>query len=137
VTEPRTSGSADPSSAGALVHRLTEQLSRLARDELKLAEAELGRKAGLMAKGAGIFGGSGVLAVFGTGCLLAAGVAGIATVLPVWLAALIVGVFLFACAGLAALLGKREVSHATPVVPEQTMQNLQADVQAITERARP
>jgi hypothetical protein len=134
MPEPGAGRSAD--SAAVLSHRLTEQLSRLARDEFRLAETELGRKAGLMAMGAGMLGGSGMIALFGTGCLLAAAVAGIATVLPVWLAALIVGAFLVGCAGLIAALGKHEVSRATPMVPEQTVQSLKADAQAITERAR-
>jgi hypothetical protein len=123
-------------SAGQLVQQLTEQLSRLARDEVKLAEAELTSKARHIARGAGIFGGSGIVAVYGAGCLLAAAIAGLATVLAVWLAALIVGAALFAAAGLAVLIGKRQVSEATPLVPQEAIASVKADAETITERAR-
>jgi|HubBroStandDraft_5_1064220.scaffolds.fasta_scaffold979624_2 hypothetical protein len=129
---------ATPASGGGnstheIIQQLAEQLSHLVRDEVKLAEAEMTRKGKRVAKGAGLFGGSGVVALYGAGCLIAAAVAGLATVLAVWLAALIVAAVLFGCAGLAALAGKREVSHATPLVPEQTIASVQADAETITE----
>ena len=60
---------ADQSTAD-LVHRATEQVSRLIRDELALARTELaekGRHAGL---GIGLFGGGGVFALLGVGTAL-------------------------------------------------------------------
>ena len=122
-------------SAGELVKQLSEQVSRLIRDELKLAEYEMTRKAKRAGRGAGMFGGSGLLALYGIGCLLAAAIIGLAGVLPAWAAALIVGGALLAVAGLAALLGKNQVSKATPPVPEQTVQSVRADVEEIKERA--
>ncbi len=122
-------------SAGELVKQLSEQVSRLIRDELKLAEYEMTRKAKRAGRGAGMFGGSGLLALYGIGCLLAAAIIGLAGVLPAWAAALIVGGVLLAVAGLAALLGKSQVSKATPPVPEQTVQSVRADVEEIKERA--
>ena len=122
-------------SAGELVKQLSEQVSQLIRDELKLAEYEMTRKAKRAARGAGMFGGSGLLALYAGGCLLAAAIIGLAGVLPAWAAALIVGVALLAAAGLAALLGKGQVSKATPPVPEQTVQSVRADVEEIKERA--
>ena len=126
---------AQEASAGELVKQLSEQVSRLIRDELKLAEYEMTRKAKRAGRGAGMFGGSGLLALYGIGCLLAAAIIGLAGVLPAWAAALIVGGVLLAVAGLAALLGKSQVSKATPPVPEQTVQSVRADVEEIKERA--
>ena len=126
---------AQEASAGELVKQLSEQVSRLIRDELKLAEYEMTRKAKRAGRGAGMFGGSGLLALYGVGCLLAAAIIGLAGVLPAWAAALIVGGVLLAVAGLAALLGKGQVSKATPPVPEQTVQSVRADVEEIKERA--
>ena len=123
-------------STGELVHQAAEQLSRLVRDEIKLAQTELTRKARQIGKGAGLFGGSGVLAFYGTGCLLAAAVAGLALVLPVWAAALVVGGAVLALAGLAALLGSHELKQSTPMMPEQAMQSTRADVETIVERTR-
>jgi hypothetical protein len=133
-------GSAQPAvapqaSAGELVRQLSEQVSRLIRDELKLAEYEMTSKARRIGRGAGMFGGSGLVALYGIGCLLAAAIIGLASVLPAWAAALIVGGALLLIAGLAALVGKSQVSKAVPPVPEQTVQSVQADVEEIKERA--
>ena len=138
MAEPN--GSAQPAvgpdaSAGELVKNLTEQVSRLIRDELKLAEFEMTSKAKRMGRGAGMFGGSGLMALYGIGCLLAAAIIGLAVVLPAWAAALIVGGALLVIAGVAALLGKSQVSKAAPPVPEQTVQSVKADVEEIKERA--
>jgi Flp pilus assembly protein TadB len=126
---------APEASAGELVKQLSEQVSRLIRDELKLAEYEMTRKAKRAGRGAGMFGGSGLLALYGIGCLLAAAIIGLAGVLPAWAAALIVGGALLAIAGVAALVGKSQVSKAAPPVPEQTVQSVKADVEEIKERA--
>ena len=138
MAEPN--GTAQPAagpdaSAGELVKHLSEQVSRLIRDELKLAEYEMTRKAKRMGRGAGMFGGSGLVALYGIGCLLAAAIIGLAIVLPAWAAALIVGGALLVIAGVAALLGKSQVSKAVPPMPEQTVQSVKADVEEIKERA--
>jgi hypothetical protein len=118
---------------GELVSTAVEQMSRLFRDELRLAQAELaekGKKAGI---GAGLFGGAGLFALYGLGCLVAAAVLGLATVLDGWLAALIVAAALFVVAGIAALIGKKEVSEASPPVPTQAMDGVKTDVQTVKE----
>jgi Putative Actinobacterial Holin-X, holin superfamily III len=130
-----TSATAAGASAGDLVQQLSEQVSRLVRDELKLATTEMTRKGKGAAVGIGIFGGSGIVALFGLGCLLLAAIAALALVMPAWAAALIVGAVLLAVAGVAALAGKRQLSRATPPVPEQAVQSLKADVETIKESA--
>ncbi|MGO8884666.1 MAG: phage holin family protein [Streptosporangiaceae bacterium] len=120
---------------GDLVKQMTEQVSRLIRDELKLAEIEMTRKGARAGRGIGIFGGSGVIALYAVGCLLAAAIAGIATAVPVWLAALIVGVVLLGVAGIGALAGRSQLKKATPAMPEETVQSVKADVEEIKERA--
>jgi Flp pilus assembly protein TadB len=128
-----TEGSAE--STGDLVRNLTEQVSRLFRDELKLAEYEMTRKARRLTRGAGMFGGSGLCALYGVGCLLAAAIIALALVIPAWLAALVIGAALLAVAGLAALLGKNQLGRATPPLPEQATASVKADVAEIKERA--
>jgi len=122
-------------STGDLVKDLSEQVSRLIRDELKLAEYEMAAKAKRAGRGVGMFGGSGLLALYGIGCLLAAAIVGLAGVVPGWAAALIVGGALLIVAGIAAMLGKSQFGQATPAVPEQTVQSVKADVEEIKERA--
>ena len=116
---------------GQLVAQVSEQTSRLIRDELRLAQLEMtakGKRAGI---GAGLFGGAGLFAVFGFGCLVAAAILALADPLKPWLAAVIVGVALFAAAGIAALIGKREVTQAGPPVPTEAVSNVKQDVQIL------
>ncbi|HTZ24621.1 MAG TPA: phage holin family protein [Streptosporangiaceae bacterium] len=119
---------------GELVKGLSEQLSHLVRDELRLAQLEMTRKGKQAGLGIGLFAGSGGIAVYGLGCLIACAVIAIATVLAAWLAALIVGVALLLVAGMAALAGKGRLSKATPPVPEETIGSVKADVEEIKER---
>ena len=110
-------GGEPDASTGQLVKQLSEEISQLVRDEVRLATLEMTGKAKTAARGAGLFGGSGVMACYGTGCLLAAAVIALAGALRPWLAALIVGVALFAAAGIAALAGKGQLKRVTPAMP--------------------
>ncbi len=118
-------------STGELIGQLTEQVSRLARDEARLAQAEVTRKAKRLGVGAGLFGGAGVVAVLGLAVLVSAAVLGLAEVLPGWLAALIVAVVLFAVAAVLALVGRKRVAQASPLLPAQAIAGLKADVAAV------
>jgi uncharacterized membrane protein YqjE len=133
--EPASSGEGQEASTGQLVKQLSEQMSRLVRDELKLATVEMTGKAKTAGKGAGLFGGSGIVALYGAGCLVACAVIALAGVMRAWLAALIVGVALFAAAGIAALAGRAELKKATPPLPSQAAESVQADVEQIRESA--
>jgi uncharacterized membrane protein YqjE len=118
-----------------LVNDLSQQTATLVRQELRLAQLEMqekGKKAGL---GVGLFGGAGVIAFYGLGALVTAGILALATTLDGWLAALIVAAVLFAVAGVAALVGKKEVTQAVPPVPEQAVASAQRDVQEIKDRS--
>src|SRR5215213_11211079 len=108
MTQLSTSGatraaSAGEPSTGQLVSELTDQISRLVKDEARLAQAEVTQKAKRLGVGAGLFGGAGLFAFFGLAVLIATAVLALAHVLPDWLAGLIVAVLLFAVAGVLAL----------------------------------
>lgn len=123
-------------STGELVQRLGEQVSRLVRDELRLAKVELadkGKRAGI---GAGLVGGGGLVALYGIAAVLAGLVLLLAQVMPDWLAAVIVGVVLLAVAGVMALQGRAKVQEATPPIPEQATDSVRADIDEISARAR-
>ena len=127
--------SPDPTAAstGELVGRLSEQVSTLVRDEVRLAQAEVTQKVKRFGIGAGLFGGAGLVALLGVNALVTAAILGLANVLPGWLSAIIVGVVLFAVAGLLALLGKRDVQQATPPLPTETIASVQTDVATVKE----
>ncbi|WP_122816551.1 phage holin family protein [Nocardioides pantholopis] len=116
---------------GAVVHRLTEQVPQLIRSEIRLAQAELtekGKRAGL---GLGAFGAAGLVALYGIGALVTAAVLALDLVLPAWAAALIVAGVLLLIAGVAALVGKKEVQQATPAAPERAIAGVKEDVATI------
>lgn len=121
---------------GELVKQLTEQVSVLVRDELKLAQVEMTRKGKQAGVGIGLFGGSGLVALYGVGCLIACAIIAISGAVAAWLAALIVGAALLAVAAVAALIGKGRLQEATPPVPEQAVDSVKTDVEQIKERAR-
>jgi uncharacterized membrane protein YqjE len=119
-----------------LVNDLSDQVSRLVKDELRLAKLELtqkGKRAGL---GAGLAGAAGVIAFLGGATLVAALVLLLALVMPAWLAAAIVAVLLFIGAALLGLVGKKKVQQATPMAPAETMASVRADLDAVKEGAR-
>jgi hypothetical protein len=126
---------AQDSSTSELVRQMSEQVTRLVRDELRLAQLEMTRKGKRAGLGVGAFGGGGILALYGIGCLLAAAIIGLATVVAAWLAALIIGAGVLIIAAGAALFGRAQLSNATPPVPQQAAASVKEDVQEIRESA--
>jgi hypothetical protein len=118
-------------STGELIGTLTDQITTLVRDEVRLAQAEVTRKAKRLGVGAGLFGGAGVVALLGLNALITCVILALGNVLPGWLAAIIVAVVLFAVAGVLALLGKKDVQQAAPPLPTDTIASVQADIATV------
>jgi uncharacterized membrane protein YqjE len=144
MTQPSTGGAtraeapppATEPSTGQLVSDLTNQISRLVRDEARLAQAEVTQKAKKLGIGAGLFGGAGLVAFFGLATLITTVILLLDLVLPTWLAALIVTVVLFAIAGVLALVGKKDIQKGSPPVPTEAIASTRADIQTVKESAR-
>jgi hypothetical protein len=114
---------------GELFKQLSDDLSTLVRQELKLARAEVtekGKKAGI---GIGMFGGAGIVGLLALGALTTCLIAALSTGMEVWIAALIVTVIYGAVAGVLALNARDRVTEATPPVPEQTIETVKEDAQ--------
>jgi hypothetical protein len=114
---------------GELFKQLSDDLSTLVRQELKLAQAEMtekGKKAGV---GIGMFGGAGIVGLLALGALTTCLIAALSTGMEVWIAALIVTVVYAAAAGGLAMRGRDRVSEATPPLPEQTIETVKEDAQ--------
>jgi uncharacterized membrane protein YqjE len=126
----------DERSVGELVQALTQQTSALVRHEMRLAQVELQEKGKRVGMGAGMFGGAGLVALYGVGALIAAAIIGLGTLLDPWLAAVIVGVVLLAVAGVLALTGKKQVDRGTPPLPEQAIESTKRDLDEVKARAR-
>jgi hypothetical protein len=122
-------------STADLVKLMSDQVSTLVRDELKLAQLEMTAKGKRAGVGAGMMGGGGLLAFYGLACLIACAVIALALVMPAWLAALIVGVVLLAVAAVVALLGKNRVREANPV-PRESVARVRTHVDVIKQRTR-
>lgn len=136
TSQPSTASTASQPSTAELVKTASEQISRLVRDELRLAQAEIAQKGRHAGIGAGLFGAGGLVALYGVAGLLTAAVLLLAYVMPAWLAAVIVGVLLLAVAGVLALIGRRQVRQATPMVPEDVVRNVKADVATVAEAVK-
>lgn len=119
-------------SLGDLLSQLSAQTSRLVRDELRLAQKEFQQSAKHAGIGAGLFSIAGVLAFVGFVTFIAAAVAALSLVLPVWAAAIVVAVVLFLAAGVAALIGRRQTNEITPAAP-RTVETVKADIEEVKE----
>lgn len=114
-----------------LLGDMTEQVTRLVRDEVQLAVSELRVKAKRTGLAAGLGGIAAVSALLGAMALVATVAIALNYVLPAWLSALIVGAALLLAALAAALALKTELDRARPVVPEETVSNIRKDIAAV------
>jgi hypothetical protein len=117
-------------SMGELMSQLSAQVSRLVRDEMRLAQKEFQDSAKHAGLGVGLLSAAGLLAFFGMASLIAAAIAGVALALPVWAAALIVGAAVLSVSGIVALLSRKQAREVTPAAP-QTVANVKKDVQQV------
>jgi len=125
---------AQDQSVPALLRNLVDEITRLIRQELRLAQAETSEKLTQLQTGAlalivGLLLGFCALLI-----LLQAIVVALATAMPGWLASLIVGVVVAIVAFILVWQGQRNMNPAN-LVPERTLQSIRADKDAVIERA--
>jgi len=119
-------------SVGQLMIQLSDQTSRLIRDEMQLARVELKSTVKQVGLGAGLFSAAGLLALFGVATLVATAIIALALFLPLWASSLIVTAVLLITAGIAAMVGKNHLQQASPS-PERTIENVQRDIREVKE----
>lgn len=115
-----------------LLARLPQQFVRLAKAEFENAKREITVKLkrggiGLIAIVVALF-----FVFFAIGCLVAAAVAGLAEVWPVWLSALVVAFGLLLLAAGAILGGVMLLKRAAPL-PDEAMGRVEGDLQTLSE----
>jgi hypothetical protein len=117
-----------------LVGRLTDDLKQLTRREAELAKHELGEKLDDAKRPAAALG-LGVAALSaGLMVLLAASVLALATLMPAWAAALLVG-GLTTSLGVALLLTAKVQLSRLSFTPQRTLESVERDVAAIKRAA--
>ncbi|MEU4495681.1 phage holin family protein [Streptomyces sp. NBC_00210] len=122
-------------SVGELVKQASEQISKLMRQELRLAQAEMQQKGKRFGLGGGLFGGAGVVGFVALQALAATAIVALDLIWPLWGSALTVTAVLLVVAGALAAVGRKQVVQATPPTPEQAIAGVKADVAEIKERA--
>jgi hypothetical protein len=122
-------------SVASLFGDLARESSRLFRQEVALAKAEIVGNLGKLGTGAGELVVGGFIAYAGLLVLLAAAVLGLSTVLAPWLSALIIGAVVLLIGLVVALKGKRDVA-ARSLVPDRTLRTLREDAEWAREQMR-
>ncbi|MFL6056246.1 MAG: phage holin family protein [Actinoallomurus sp.] len=122
----RTTVSGD-ASLGRLVSEATADLQKLMRQELALAKAEMRQEATKAGKAAGLYGGAGFAGYMVLVLASFAAVFGLAHVLDIaWAALIVAGIWAVAGAIMAAL-GRQRMRRVSP--PHRTVETLKEDAQ--------
>ncbi len=111
-----------------LLRQLADETTTLVRKELELAMAEISEKGKRAGLGAGMFGGAGIAALLALGTLTAFLILALDSVMPAWLAALLVALVWGAVAAVLALIGRQRLQEATPPKPDQTVESVKEDI---------
>lgn len=120
-------GNADRS-PGELVQDVLRDVGAIVHGEIRLAKAELGEKAQQAGRAGGYFGGAAVCGLLAGMCAAAACIAALAIAMPVWLAAVLMCLFLIMIAA-AMYHGGREKLKTVDPVPQRTVQSLKENFQ--------
>ena len=97
---------------GTVVASAVDGLRTLARQHVELTKIEATEAVAVRGRGAGMFAAAGVVGAYAIGFAAATAAAGLAVVLPVWAAILIVTVLLLIVAGVLVLVGRRTLRTA-------------------------
>ena len=123
-------------SLGSAAKEVAEHASALVRLEVELAKLEVNRKLAALGAGIGLGLGAAVVAVYMVGFLFATIAAGLATFLDVWLALLIVTLFLLLVAGVLGLLAVNRIKKGAPPLPEQAIEEAKLTSEALKSDGR-
>jgi hypothetical protein len=116
---------------GSAAKDVAEHASALVRLEIELAKLEINQKAASLGIGAGLGAGAALFALYAVGFLFATIAAGLAVVLDVWLALLIVTLFLLLLTGILGLLAFKRIQQGAPPVPEQAIEEAKLTSEAL------
>jgi len=122
-------------SVGDLISTLARDMGVLVKQEVRLASAEMSLKAKVFARNALLLVLGGALGTAGLLALIAAAIAALDTVLPLWASALIIGLAIIFIGYAIVRKGLNAIRHLDPV-PGQTVDTIRADVAWAKEQVR-
>lgn len=115
----------------ALIADLPRLVIGQVKNEIEQFKSELIAKLKHAGIGAGLFAGAGFVAFFLLAVLITAAILAFATVVPGWLAALIVAAILLVIVAILVLAGLRQVKQGVPPAPTETIKSVKKDLKAI------
>ena len=125
----------DDRSLGELFSELAQETSTLVRQEVDLAKTEMSEKASRVGKDVGFLAAGGAVAYAGLLAILAAVIVVLDTFLPLWLAALLVGLVMVG-AGYFLVKKGLDALKQENIAPQQTIETLKEDGQWIKDQTR-
>jgi len=125
----------DERSLGELFAELAQDTSTLVRKEVQLAKTEMSQKASRVGKDVGFLAAGGAVAYAGLLALLAGVIVLLGQVIPMWLAAIVVGLVV---AGVGYFLVRRglDALKREDLAPRQTIETLKEDRQWAKDQTR-
>jgi tetrahydromethanopterin S-methyltransferase subunit C len=114
-----------------LVGDVPKLVKGLVKGEIDLLKAEMLAKAKIFGLAAGLLVGALVVVLYAIGVLLTAAVMGLASVMPAWLAALVVAVVMLIIAAILGLIGWKRLKKGLPITPKRTIASVKNDINAV------
>ncbi|WP_394942031.1 phage holin family protein [Psychromicrobium sp. YIM B11713] len=135
MSSPQSQTSSQPSEDSLLgnARAFLSLVPRQINDEISLAKQELKTKGVKVGVAAAMFVTALLILSLLVTALVVAAIMGLATVMPAWLAALIVAAFFLVLIGIAVFLGLRIFKKALPLVPEDAIRGLKHDLGILRE----
>ena len=115
----------------ALIAELPRLVIGQVKNEIEQLKSEMIAKLKHAGIGVGLFAAAGFMAFFLFAVLIAASVLAFATIVPGWLAALIVAAILLVAVVILVLVGLRQVKQGVPPAPIETIKSVKKDVNVI------
>ena len=119
-----------------LISDIPTLVTDLVKSEIDQLKAEMIVKLKALGIGGGIIAVAVVIVLYMIGVLLTAGILALALVMPGWLAALLVALFLLIVAAIIGFIGYRILMKGVPPVPEKTIESVKRDINTIKGMAK-
>ena len=118
----------DTRTSGEIIRDILEGIEKLIHAEIRLARSEMAYKVRQLKNASAFVGISLVCGALGAACLVLTCIAAMTLVMPLWLAALLIGIGLFLVSGGAFAIGRTRIEQIDPA-PRHTVETIQDDLE--------